>query len=178
MCRGRGTRTRTPYRHRRRLSLCGLRRAGRVRCGPPRGADGRPGSGSGSCLERSRDLRWQALERTRGYRLFWLPVSAIKHRRRTKRNRGRPLALAPHQKNHSRSTTATRLPGERSGATQRQSRESLCLHSRGSGRTRVRCGMGCVLGERSGRAASPEEGLHPRAIGRRRARSTARATAG
>ena len=51
-----------------RISHCGLRRAGSLRRGPARGADGRRGPGSRACLGRRCQLRRPPVARRRGHR--------------------------------------------------------------------------------------------------------------
>ena len=68
-----------------RIPCCGLRRAGRLRRGRPRGADGGPDPGSGACLGRPYRLRRPAVARRGGSRQCGLSVPAVQRRRTAQR---------------------------------------------------------------------------------------------
>lgn len=110
--RSRRPRPRTPYRPR-RISNCGLRRAGSLRSGHARGADGRRGPGLRACLGRCCQFRWPPMARRGGYRPWRLSVPAFFHRR-TQARRQRPKApLAPRRTDRARGRTAPVLLRER-----------------------------------------------------------------
>ncbi|PWJ17602.1 hypothetical protein SAMN05421539_106213 [Jannaschia seohaensis] len=96
-----------------RISHCGSCRAGRLRRGRPRGADGRRGPGSGSCLGRRCHLRRPPLARRGGHRHCGLSVPAVLRRGQAQR-RGRPAPpLAACRPDRRRNRAALRLPRER-----------------------------------------------------------------
>lgn len=110
--RSRRSRPRPAHRPR-RISNCGLRRAGSLCGGHARGADGRRGPGSRACLGRCCQLRRQTVARPGGYRPWRLSVPAFQHRR-TQARRQRPKApLAPRRADRARGQAAPLLLRER-----------------------------------------------------------------
>lgn len=139
-------------------------RAGQLRRGRPRGADGGPGPGGRACLGRRCHLRRPTVAWRGGYRLCGFPVSTILRRRQATRHRRRALALAGHCPCRSRGSTRLRLPGELTRACPAWTRR----YPQGPGRARVRCRMGSVFGGRGGCAARTATALP---AGRRRMRA-------
>jgi hypothetical protein len=106
--RSRRSRPRPAHRPR-RISNCGLRRAGSLCGGHARGADGGHGPGSRACLGRRCQLRRQTVARSGGYRPWRLSVPAFLHRR-TQARRQRPKAsLAPRRTDRARGRAALLL---------------------------------------------------------------------
>lgn len=106
-------RARPRARHRRpRISCCGPCRTGNLRRSHPRGADGRRGPGSGTCLGRRCQLRRPPVARRGGHRHCGLSVPAV-FRRGQAPGRGRSASpLAACRPHHRRNQTALRLPRE------------------------------------------------------------------
>ena len=104
-------RSRACHRHP-RISCCGPCRAGNLRRGHSRGADGRRVPGSRACLGRRWNLRRPPVARRGGHRHCGLSVPAVLSRWQAA-GLGRPAPpLAPCRPHHRRGRTTLRLPRE------------------------------------------------------------------
>ncbi len=141
-----------------RISCCGLRRAGRLRRGHPRDADGRRGPGSGACLGRRCHLRRPPLARRGGHRHCGLSVPAVLGRGQAPGHRRSASPLAPCRPDHRRDRAALRLPRERRPS----SPPRLPRSRRRTGRHGLpRCGRP-LHGGGNRRAPQARTALHPR----------------
>ena len=92
------------------ISCCGPCRTGNLRRSHPRGADGRRGPRSGTCLGRRWNLRRPSLARRGGHRHGGLSVPAVLCRGQTPGCRRPAPSLAACRPHHRRNRTALRLP--------------------------------------------------------------------
>lgn len=99
------------YRHP-RISNCGPCRTGNLRRGRSRGADGRRGPGSGTCLGRRCQFRRPPVARRGGHRHCGLSVPTVLHCRPTARQRRPAPPLAACRAHHWRGRAAFRLSRE------------------------------------------------------------------
>jgi hypothetical protein len=104
---------------------CLFRRAGSLRRGHPRGADGGQGPGSRACLGRCQSLRWPPVA-WQGFSRHWrIPLPAVFLRRPAARQERPPPSLAGHRPDRRRSRPGMVLLRKRRRSPQCGSRRGL-----------------------------------------------------
>jgi hypothetical protein len=146
----RGRRDRPRAHHRvPRVPHCLLRRAGKLRCGHPRGADGGQGPGFGTSVGRHYHLRRSPVAWSGGYLTGRIPLHPFQRRGQTQGGRRPPAFMAALRAHHLRMPTRMGVSGKRRQSYQprisRGPRRAGKAGLQGYGRT--------VYGGRSWRAA-------------------------
>ena len=131
------------------ISHCLLRRAGSICCGHPRGADGRQGPGSHTCLGRHYHLQWPPVAWSGGYYHWWISVPAILGQGQAQGDRRSPPSMAALRAHHQRVPTRMGLSGKRRQSYQHR----LSRGPRRAGRAGLSSYGRIVYGGRSRRAA-------------------------
>jgi len=140
-----------PRAHRRssRVSHCVLRRAGKLCCGHSRGADGKRGPGSRTCLGRRWKFRWPPVAWHGGYPHWRLSVSAFQHRGPAQGRGGSPPSMAAFRADHRGMPPRMGVSGKR----RQSSQPRISRGQRRAGRPGLLRYGRIVYGGRSRRAA-------------------------
>jgi hypothetical protein len=155
--RRRRPRPRACHRHP-RISCCGPCRTGNLRRSHSRGADGRRGPGSGTCLGRRCHLRRPPMARRGGHRHCGLSVPAVLRRGQAQGRRRPAPPLAACRQDRRRDRAALRVPREcRPSSPPRLPRSRRRIGRHGL----PPCG-GPLHGGGSWRAPQARAALHPR----------------
>ncbi len=141
-----------------RVSHCLLRRAGKLCCGHPRGADGRRGPGSGTSVGRHYHLRWPPLAWHGGYPHWRLSMSTFQRRGEAPRRGGSPPFMATFRADHRGMPPRMGVSGKR----RQSSQPRLSRGQRRAGRPGLRRYGRIVYSGRSRRAAQAPAAVHPR----------------